>query len=142
MPVNANVPKRKRILIVDDEKDMTLLVRLNLQRTGRYEVKEENDASRAVSTARQFQPDLVLLDVMMPEMDGGDVLALLKDDPGLRNLPVIFLTATVLKEEVKSKGGTIGGYPFIPKPFQMETLIAQIDKTLGSPGARPASSAR
>ena len=142
MPLTPNIQKRKRILIIDDEKDMTLLVRLNLQRTGRYEVKEENDPSRALTTARLFQPDLVLLDVMMPEMDGGDVLALFKEDANLRNLPVIFLTATVLKEEIKSKGGTIGGYPCIPKPFQMETLIAQIDKTLGGTGTRPTAGAR
>lgn len=143
MPLNVNIQKRKRILVIDDEKDMTLLVRLNLQRTGRFEVKEENDASRALTTARLFQPDLILLDVMMPEMDGGDVLAIIKDDANLRNVPVIFLTATVLKEEVKSKGGTIGGYPFIPKPFQMETLITQIDKTLGgAPGGKAAAGTR
>ena len=142
MPLTPNIQRRKRILIIDDEKDMTLLVRLNLQRTGRYEVKEENDPSRALTVAKLYQPDLVLLDVMMPEMDGGDVLALFKDDPGLRNVPVIFLTATVLKEEIKSKGGTIGGYPCIPKPFQMETLISQIDKTLGGSGTRPTAGAR
>src|SRR5579884_1535691 len=112
----TNMPPKKRILVVDDERDMTLLVKLNLQKTGRYEVKEENRATRALATAREYKPDLILLDVMMPEMDGGDVLAQFKDDANLRSVPVIFLTATVLKEEVSSQGGTIGGYPFIPKP--------------------------
>ena len=109
---------------------MTFLVRLNLQKTGRYEVQEENRASRALATARAFQPDLILLDIMMPEMDGGDVLALIRDDAKLKTVPVVFLTATVLPEEIKSKGGTIGGHPCIPKPFQVETLVSRIDTIL------------
>lgn len=124
---------RKRILVVDDEPDMTLMIRLNLQKTGRFDVWEENEATRALSSARQVRPDLILLDVMMPDMDGGDVLIQLKDDPNLSKVPVIFLTATVLKEEIKSKGGTIGGHPFIPKPFQMKTLIDAIDVSLNPP---------
>ncbi|HXE55147.1 MAG TPA: response regulator [Tepidisphaeraceae bacterium] len=124
---------RKRILVVDDEPDMTLMIRLNLQKTGRFDVWEENEATRALSSARQVRPDLILLDVMMPDMDGGDVLIQLKDDPNLAKVPVIFLTATVLKEEIKNKGGTIGGHPFIPKPFQMKTLIDAIDVSLNPP---------
>ena len=132
---------RKRILVVDDEPDMTLMVRLNLRKTGRFEVAEENDATRALATARAFQPDVILLDVLMPDMDGGDVLAQLRDDPKLKGVPVIFLTATVLKEEVKSKGGTIAGQPFIPKPFEIKTLLAAIDDALnlGAKGPQGAS---
>lgn len=133
-PSGAN---QKRILIVDDEPDMTFLVRLNLQKTGRYDVREENASSQAITVAREFQPDLILLDVMMPELDGGDVLAQLKEDANLRNVPVVFLTATVLKEEVNSSGGTIGGYPFISKPFEVDTLISRIDAILGQPAEDP-----
>lgn len=125
-------PMPKHILIVDDEPDMTFLVRLNLQKTGRFEVQEENRSSCALDVAREFKPDLILLDVMMPELDGGDVLALLKDDPDLCHVPVVFLTATVLKEEVNSNRGTIGGYPFISKPFEVDTLVARIDTLLNS----------
>lgn len=124
--------------MIDDEPDVTLLVRLNLQKTGRYDVFEENQAKRALATARTCKPDLVLLDVMMPDLDGGDVLAQLKDDANLRNVPVVFLTATVLPEEVKSKGGSIGGYPFIPKPFKFETLIKRIESVLQPPAPEPA----
>ena len=141
MPFNVNAPKRKRILVIDDEPDVTLLVRLNLQRTGRYEVQQENRASKALATARTFQPDLILLDIMMPEMDGGDVLAQIRDDANLRNVPVMFLTATVLPEELKSKGGTIGGLPCIAKPFQTEVLVSRIDSILGG-GAKPAAGTR
>ena len=128
----------KRILIVDDEPDMTFLVRLNLQKTGRFQVQEENRSTQAMDAARGFKPDLILLDVMMPDLDGGDVLALLKDDPDLRNIPVVFLTATVLKEEVNSHKGTIGGYPFISKPFEMDTLVARIDTLIATSTHVPA----
>ncbi len=121
----------KRILIVDDEPDITLLVKLNLELTGKYVIREENDAADTLAAAREFRPDLILLDVMMPTMDGGDVVVELKADPDLRHTPVIFLTATVLKEEVDAKGGMIGGYPFIPKPVSVEALIQCIESQLG-----------
>jgi CheY-like chemotaxis protein len=115
---------------VDDEKDLTLLVKLNLEKTGQFEVREENRAMRALAAAREFRPDLVLLDVMMPDMDGGDVLAKFKDDPALKDIPVIFLTAMVLKEEMGRKGATIGGKTALPKPVQIDTLLAAIEKAL------------
>ncbi|HEY2587443.1 MAG TPA: response regulator [Tepidisphaeraceae bacterium] len=130
---------KKKILVIDDERDLTMLVKLNLERTGRYEVREENRAVRGLAAAREFKPDLVLLDVMMPDLDGGDVLAQLKDDPNLKNVPVVFLTATVLKEEVAKQGGSIGGYPFIPKPFQTEVLLDRIEKTLPPDAAAAAT---
>lgn len=134
---------KRKILIVDDETNLTMLVRLNLEKTGRYEVREENRALRALAAAREFKPDLVLLDVMMPDLDGGDVLAQLKDDANLRNVPVVFLTATVLKEDLAKQGGTIGGHPFIPKPFKVEVLLEQIAKMLPppEPAAAPAPGA-
>ena len=135
--------QKKKILVIDDEPDLTMLVKLNLQKTGRYEVREENAARRGLAAAREFKPDLVLLDVMMPDLDGGDVLAQLKDDPNLKDVPVVFLTATVLKEEVAKQGGSIGGYPFIPKPFKAEVLLDRIEKLLPADGPvtpAPASS--
>jgi DNA-binding response OmpR family regulator len=121
---------KRKILIIDDEVDLTMLVKLNLEKTGRYEVREENRALNGLSAAREFKPDLVLLDVMMPDLDGGDVLAQLKADSNLKDIPVVFLTATVLKEEVAKKGGLIGGYPYIPKPFRSEILLNCIEKIL------------
>jgi two-component system OmpR family response regulator len=142
-----NMSQKQKILIIDDEVNLTMLVKLNLEKTGRYEVREENHALRGLSTAREFKPDLVLLDVMMPDLDGGDVLAQLKADANLKGVPVVFLTATVLKEDVARNGGSIGGYPFIAKPFRADVLLEQIARilppdpvALGSP-ASPAGRA-
>ncbi len=122
--------QKKRILIIDDEVDLTLIVKLNLENTGLYEVRAENRATRGLAAAREFKPDLVLLDVMMPDLDGGDVLAQLKGDARLKDVPVVFLTATILKEEMAKKGASIGGYPAIPKPFNADVLLQQIAKVL------------
>ena len=123
---------KKRILVVDDEPPTTRLIRLNLEQTGSYEVREENDSARAVTTAQEFRPDLILLDVIMPNLDGGDVVARLKTDAKLKHVPVVFLTATVRKTEVDTHGGIIGGFPFLAKPATARELIDCIEGLLGA----------
>src|SRR6185295_8945536 len=120
----------KRILIVDDEESFTRLLKLNLEVTENYVVRAENWAPKAVATAREFKPDLILLDVLMPGMDGGEVAAKLQADPRLNAVPILFLTAAVKKEEVGSYGGVIGGFPYLAKPLEAEDLIAWIEKHL------------
>jgi CheY-like chemotaxis protein len=121
---------KKKILVVDDEPDLTMLIKLNLELNGNYEVREENRAISAVEAARDFQPDLILLDVMMPEMDGGDIAAALGADYQLRHIPVIFLTATVQREELNAPMAMIGGRPFMAKPVDMDALAAGIENVL------------
>jgi CheY-like chemotaxis protein len=84
---------KKRVLLVDDEKSFTNLLKLNLEDTGNYEVRVENWAEDALKAAREFKPDIVLLDIIMPRMPGGNVAMQLKEDPALKDTPVIFLTA-------------------------------------------------
>ena len=117
---------KRRILVVDDDPNICLLVKLTLEETGWYDVQEETHATRALQVARQFKPDLLLLDVMMPDLDGGDVAAMFKDDPYLKNTPVVFITAAVLPTEASGKGGMIGGHPFISKPIAAGTLVEVI----------------
>src|SRR2546426_9664701 len=105
----------KRILVVDDETSITHLLKLNLQKTGRYTVRTENQGAKALAAAREFEPDLILLDVMMPDLDGGDVAAQIRGDAALKNIPIVFLTAVVKKEEVQAHAGVIGGFPAIAK---------------------------
>ena len=122
---------KKRILIVDDEASITRLLRLNLEQTGRYEVREENSGAKAYDAAQEFGPDLILLDVMMPDMDGGDVAASLKENPALRKIPVVFLTAAVKKEELGAPDGKIGGRTYIAKPLNVQGVISVIERTIG-----------
>ena len=120
----------KRILIVDDEAGFTRLLKLTLEGTRRYIVKEENDGSQALQSARQFRPDLILLDIVMPKMDGGDVARQMASDPMLKKVKIIFLTAIVSQKEAGAGG--IGGFPFVAKPVSLAALTAMIEETLGT----------
>ncbi|MFQ5704173.1 MAG: response regulator [Gemmatimonadales bacterium] len=119
---------KKRILLVDDEAIITRTLKLYLEGTGAYEVVAENEGSKAVQTAREFRPDLVLLDIMMPDIDGAEVAAQMRDDEVLRGTPVVFLTALVKKDEVDATGGTIGGYPFLAKPLDPDRVVECIEE--------------
>jgi two-component system sensor histidine kinase/response regulator len=128
--------ERVRILIVDNERDTTHLVKVLLERTGHYLVLEENDATKAHLSALNFRPDLILLDIVMPETDGGEVAARIEADPELQNTPIIFLTALVTRAEAKS-GLNIQGHSFLAKPVSIPELINAIEEHLS---ARAASS--
>ncbi len=122
----APTPEKKRILIIDDEAGFARMVKLNLEKTGAFEVRVENKATCAVPAAREFKPDLILLDVIMPTMDGGDVANQIKRDRNLKETPIIFLTATVSKREAGDVGLNSGGELFLAKPISVEALIACI----------------
>jgi CheY-like chemotaxis protein len=117
---------KPKILIVDDEKGFTKLTRLTLPD---YEICEENNSAHALETARRFKPDLILLDVVMPEADGGDIAAQIRGDAILKRVPIIFLTAIVTEKETE-KRQLFGGYPFISKPVTPEKLVEEIEKHL------------
>src|ERR1051326_7294199 len=120
----------KRILVVDDEPSITQALKLNLERTGNFVVRAENSGKKALPATREFQPHLVLLDLMMPDVDGGDVAAQIRSDPALKDIPIIFLTAVVKKEEVEARSGVIGGFPYIAKPLDIKGVIAVIHENL------------
>ncbi|CAN5238136.1 N/A [soil metagenome] len=125
-----NTPKsQQRILLVDDEAEFTELLRMNLLRTGRFEVEVENDATNALAKAREFRPDIILLDIVMPGIDGGDVSSLLRDDPVLRSTPVIMVSALVSNDELNDDEVAQSGDKIIlAKPVRMEKLLAAIDQ--------------
>lgn len=119
----------KKILVVDDEQGITKMVKLILERAG-YAVRTENKGSDAVAAAREFMPDMIFLDVMMPDMSGDEVAAELRDDPKLADIPFVFLTAMVTKEETDPGGSTIGGNVFLAKPVKAAELLETISKQL------------
>lgn len=114
---------KKKILLIDDEESFTRVTQLTLQE---YDVQVENDSTRALATARNFKPDLILLDVMMPNLDGGDIAARIREDADLKKVPVVFLTALVTKRE-NARQPVMGGYPFIAKPVTPERLAEKIE---------------
>src|ERR1051325_10259843 len=119
--------EKKRILLVDDEKIITRLLKLNLEQTNNYLVRVENAATGALAAAEQFQPDLILLDIMMPGIDGGELAQRFQDSAQLKDVPVVFLTAAATKGEVFLNGGRIGGLPFLAKPVDMPEVIRCIE---------------
>ena len=119
---------KKRIFIVDDESGFTKLIKLTLEKTGRYLVQEENDGTKAWLAAREFQPDIVFLDIVMPKIDGGDVARQIRSDPTLAHVPIVFLTAIVSQKET---GHNIGGFPFLAKPVSLDTVTRCIEEHVG-----------
>ena len=131
----------KRILIVDDDKRLTRLLRLNLGETGRFLVQEETVATSALQTALSFMPDLILLDVMMPDMDGGDVAAQIRAHPNLCHVPIVFLTAAAKKAEITDHQGHIGGMPFLAKPVDIDELTECLARNLHTGSEQSAQNA-
>lgn len=121
---------KKKILVIDDEENFTKLVKLNLEQSGEYEVMTENEGKNAFNSIQQFKPDLIFLDIIMPEIDGSDIAGQLKSDENLKDIPVVFLTAIVTKEEVVSRKNVIAGHPFLAKPVTREQLIDCIEENL------------
>ncbi len=125
---------KKRILIIDDEPGFTRMVKMNLEKTGDFEVREENRATNALAVARDFKPDLILLDVIMPALDGGDVASHFRNDRTLKDVPIIFLTATVSKREAGTSGLlNSGGCLFLAKPVSLDHLIKCIHENIRPP---------
>lgn len=120
---------KKKILIIDDEAAITKFLKMMLERSGRYNVQCESEGMKAVSSARSFGPDLILLDINLPDAQGGEVSAQLQDEPSLRNIPVVFLTGMVSPEEARA-GLNIGGRPALSKPIDMDRLVDCIEKNL------------
>lgn len=121
---------KKRIFVIDDESDFTHLMKACLEADGYYHVGEQNDAASAVDAARVFDPDLILLDIMMPHLDGSEVAAHMRSDPVLRDVPVVFMTALVGATEAPAGTYTSGGHTFLPKSIAIERLIDCIEQTL------------
>lgn len=119
---------KKRILLVDDEKSLTTLLKLNLEETGNYEVRTENWPEDAIQAAREFKPDLILLDIIMPRMPGGNIAALIDEDAELKGTPIVFLTAAVRRQQVEDNDGIICDHPCLAKPASIDEVIAMIEK--------------
>lgn len=117
----------KTILIVDDKPEFTKLYRLYLESVDGYKVFTENRASRAVEAARKCHPDLIVMDLLMPDMLGCDVAATLRETPALARIKVIFVTAMLQQDEVEKANEPMGGARIIAKPINGKDLISAIE---------------
>jgi len=125
------MPEKKKILLIDDEEDFCFFVRQNLEQTGEFEVITANRGVEGINLAREKKPDLILLDIVMPRLNGPDVAEILENDPKTKEIPLIFLTAVVTKEEIGARSiKEIGGRLFIAKPVDTERLVSSIKTVL------------
>lgn len=117
----------KRVLLVDDEPDIQAIARLSLDRVGGFTSLICSSGQEAIEKITEFQPDIVLLDVMMPELDGPATLKKMQQQKLLNDTPVVFFTAKVLDSEVEELKRS-GAADVIAKPFDPMTLPSQLQK--------------
>jgi CheY-like chemotaxis protein len=115
-----------RVLVIDDEPDVLLLCRLNLEHAG-HEVLGALEAAEGLALARETRPDVVVLDLMLPAMDGYQVLAALQQDAATRDLPVVILTAKAQMKD-RMRCWEDGASDFVTKPFPPEQLLDSLDR--------------
>ena len=121
---------KKKILVVDDQEGFTSVLRLNLESTNQYETRVVNVSKETVRIAEEFKPDLILLDVVMPELKGSEIAKSLKYHPQLKDVPIVFFTATVTPETLTKQEGLLEGYDYIAKPGKLEEILEVIERNL------------
>lgn len=121
---------RAHVLVVEDEEDLASLVEVNLELAG-HRVTVARDGGEGLERARELRPDLVLLDVMMPKMDGWQVLTALKADPAVADIPVVMLTAKV-QDQDQIRGWSAGAAEYITKPFSPLSLSQVLKDVLAN----------
>lgn len=119
-----------KALIIDDEDDVRQVIRLSLGRVGGMDVADASSGEAGIALAAATVPDFILLDLMMPEMDGVETLGRLREDPRTSSIPVIFLTAKALPSELE-RLRSLGALDVIVKPFNPMTLADQLKSILG-----------
>ena len=120
-----------KLLIIDDETAFTDLLQMNLNRTGKFEVRVENNSNLALRTAREFEPDVILLDIVMPGLDGGDLSARFREHSTLKDTPIIIISALVTNDETSDDAVAMSGDQIIiAKPVRMQKLLNSIDAAL------------
>lgn len=118
---------KKKILIIDDEVDFSDLVKKNLEKIGGFEVSTASSGAQGLKMVKEIKPDLVFLDIVMPEMDGGDVASAIKNDQEIKDTPIVFLTAIVKETEA---GSQIKGHTLLAKTVTVGEFLACIDANI------------
>jgi two-component system alkaline phosphatase synthesis response regulator PhoP len=124
-----NSMEKKKVMIVDDEEDFLRITKLNLEEVGGYDVLTLSSAKDIISIVHSFKPDLILLDVLMPVINGMDACQMLSSDPIGRNIPIIILSA-LDKDVDKLRAYKVGVVDYLVKPIEEEEIINKIKKAL------------
>lgn len=125
--------EKTKILMIDDEQDFCKLVKMNLEQVGDYEVRVISNSKQGIKLAKKEKPDLILLDIMMPGVDGFKVLEVLKKDSATMAIPVVMLTAQ-LDDESKLKAMQLFDEGYLTKPIDTYELKTKIDEVLRRSG--------
>jgi len=120
----------KKILLVDDEKDFAQFLKLNLETHG-YEAEAAYDGEQAIDKVRKEKPDLIILDIMLPKIDGYRVCNMLRNEYEYKNIPVIMLTTRSETGDIAA-GMEMGAVSYISKPFRLDALLGIIDGVMGA----------
>jgi CheY-like chemotaxis protein len=126
MPTDAT---EKRVLVADDDPVILRLIQVNLELEG-YQVLTANNGEEAVETATAEHPDLVILDIMMPRMDGYQACEQLKSETATQDIPIVFLSAKAQQADIE-KGKSFGVEEYLTKPFDPTELLAVVDRLVG-----------
>ena len=126
----------KKILLVDYEPRVAVLMRAALQETGKYLIKEEPDSRHAVNAARWFQPNLILFDISMTKPHAAAAARELQEDPSFRETPVVFLSVNTSADGAVISGGILNGYSFSANPVRIEELVLYVAELLNKPAQR------
>jgi len=133
--VKMLVLDKNKVLLVDDEEDVLLVLKEGLEEEGYY-VAAVNNGHGALALAKSEHPDIIILDLEMPDMYGGDIARILKKDPDTKDIPVVFLTGMFPKEGYEEGGRTMGSYLLLTKPYDIKELVAAIKKFMGKENER------
>ncbi|MFA5256358.1 MAG: response regulator [Candidatus Omnitrophota bacterium] len=121
---------KKSILIIDDEENFCKLVKKNIEHTGEFDVHIANDGYEGIKLVGEVKPDLILLDIMMPGMDGTEVAALIRNDKSAKDTPIVFLTAIVREGEGSTQTSSTRGYSILAKTVTVGELMTCIKENI------------
>ncbi len=122
--------EKKKIMVIDDERAFLRIVKINLEETGKYDVKVIQYADDMLPLLRVFSPDLILLDILMPGVGGFEACQMLKENPIGKDVPVIIVSA-VDEKDAKEQARNLGVLDFLVKPIEFGDLLSSIEKVLG-----------
>ena len=120
---------KKKVMVLDDEEDFLKIAKINLESTGKYEVMTMSDGRDILSRVKSFHPDVILMDILMPKIDGVEVCQMLNEDTAGKKIPIIALSALDTDKD-KLMMYKLGVVDFLTKPIEIDELISKIEKVL------------